>query len=149
MGLCPRTAESQGRARRAIAPDRYAAVPSSIVGMLTDLFDVELSGEAKDVLIEGDSRNSEAHKFYIQAVGYAGRFEQDQDTETAIGLYQLAIRQDSSYALAYAGLARHLRPARLYSPSRSTPGWMRSARQTLSTCWRVSSSRDPYRTRTA
>jgi eukaryotic-like serine/threonine-protein kinase len=47
-----------------------------------------------------------AYDFYVQGIGYLQRYERPENVETAISLFQRAIKEDPSYAQAQAALAQ-------------------------------------------
>jgi tetratricopeptide (TPR) repeat protein/predicted Ser/Thr protein kinase len=47
-----------------------------------------------------------AYDFYVQGIGYLQRYEQLENVETAIGLFQRASKEDPNYAQAQAALAQ-------------------------------------------
>jgi serine/threonine-protein kinase len=67
-----------------------------------------------------------AYDFYVQGLGYLQRLDQPQSADSAIDLFQNALKEDPSYALAQAGLGRSYWSK--YSRSREKR-WVEAARQ--------------------
>ncbi|MDX1548577.1 MAG: tetratricopeptide repeat protein, partial [Rhodothermales bacterium] len=81
-----------------------AALQDDVVFELADLLEVEMNPAAERALTAGRTAVPVAFDFYTQALGYLQRFEDETNLDAAISLFGLAIKEDSSYALAYAGL---------------------------------------------
>ena len=75
-----------------------------VVFELAALLDVELNSASQQVLTAGRTAVQVSFDFYTQALGYLQRFEDESNIDAAISLLKLAIKEDSSYALAYASL---------------------------------------------
>jgi serine/threonine protein kinase/tetratricopeptide (TPR) repeat protein len=71
-----------------------------MVGML----DVQLAPGAQEALAAGNTDVSQAFADYVRARGYLQRHEDPSNIDLAIDNFTRAIKQDPSYALAYAGL---------------------------------------------
>ncbi|MDX1739985.1 MAG: tetratricopeptide repeat protein, partial [Rhodothermales bacterium] len=80
-----------------------AELPRGVVSALTGLLRVDLSSESRDLLMAGQTEVPAAYDFYTRAVGYLQRFEEESNIDAAISLFGLAIKEDSTFALAYAG----------------------------------------------
>lgn len=63
---------------------------------------------------------------YVQGLGYLQRSDQPQNADSAIALFQSALHEDPSYALAQAGLGRSY--LQKYNNTKQKP-WIESARQ--------------------
>lgn len=81
-----------------------SVLQDGVVLKVADLLEVDLPEQAKQVLTAGGTTVPGAYEFYMQGKGYLQRYEDPQNVETAIGLFQRALEQDSRYALADAGL---------------------------------------------
>lgn len=91
-------------------PQDMAALQDEVVFALSELLELELNPTAERALMAGQTEVPEAYDFYTQAIGYLQRFEEESNIDAAISLFGLAIKEDPSYALAYAGLgAAYLR----------------------------------------
>jgi serine/threonine-protein kinase len=75
-----------------------------IVSRVVQMLEVEISPEAQRALNAGGTTIADAYQLYTQGRGYLLRYEQAENLETAIGLFQQALQRDPAYALAYAGL---------------------------------------------
>jgi eukaryotic-like serine/threonine-protein kinase len=80
------------------------AIQEQISQEISDKLRVRLTGEDKKRLTKRFTENSEAYGLYLK-----GRYEWNKQTldgmQTGIEFFQQAIKKDSRYALAYAGLA--------------------------------------------
>lgn len=85
------------------------AAANAIVAML----DPEISADAQSALRSGETGVVEASTAYGQALSYTAyqqartkleRYEQEQNLELAISLFNQALRRDPHYALAHAGI---------------------------------------------
>jgi serine/threonine-protein kinase len=81
-----------------------AMLQYSAVSKLTQMLDVELQPEARELLAEGETTMPDAYDFYLQGRGYLQRYENPENIDTAIGMFERALAEDSLYALAFAGL---------------------------------------------
>jgi serine/threonine-protein kinase len=75
-----------------------------VVSRVVQMLEVEISPEAKRALTAGGTSVADAYQLYAEGRGYLLRYEQAENLETAIGLFQQALQRDPAYALAYAGL---------------------------------------------
>jgi len=75
-----------------------------LVLRLVQMLNVELQPETRSMLTAGGTKVPSAYDFYLQGLGYLQRYEKLKNINTAIGLFKVALEEDSSYALAYAGL---------------------------------------------
>jgi serine/threonine-protein kinase len=81
-----------------------SVLQDGVVLAVAELLDVKLSSQAKQVLAVGGTTVPGAYEYYMQGKGYLQRYEVTQNVDTAISLFNLALGQDRSYALAEAGL---------------------------------------------
>jgi serine/threonine protein kinase/tetratricopeptide (TPR) repeat protein len=81
-----------------------SVLQDGVVLEVAELLDVKLSSQAKQVLAVGGTTVPSAYEYYMQGKGYLQRYEVAQNLDTAISLFNLALGQDRSYALAEAGL---------------------------------------------
>ena len=70
------------------------------------LLGIDLSPQVKQVLMAGGTTVPGTYDFYMQGRGYLQRYQDGQNLDYAIGLFQNAVKQDPSYALAYAALCQ-------------------------------------------
>ncbi len=96
------------RQLRSIAVDGrvedVSLLQDGIVSRVVQMLEVEISPEAKRALSAGGTSVADAYQLYTEGRGYLARYEQAENLETAIGLFQQALQRDPAYALAYAGL---------------------------------------------
>ena len=99
---------ASGRVLRSATISRPAgafdAVQEDLVRELADLLDVDLIPTRRRSLTAGGTATPGAYEFYTQGRGYLQRFGEGDNLAAAITLFEQAIRTDSLYALAYAGL---------------------------------------------
>ena len=81
-----------------------AAMQDGVVREVAGLLGATVPPEAQRVLTLGNTAVPSAYDFYLQARGYLQRYEQPENVELAINLFQRAVEQDPAYALAHAGL---------------------------------------------
>ena len=80
-----------------------ADLPRGVISALTGLLRVDLSPESREMLTAGQTSVPAAYDFYTRAIGYLQRYEEESNIDAAVSLFSLAIKEDSSYAMAYAG----------------------------------------------
>ncbi len=91
---------------------RIIDIPKQDVSQLQDasvltlmkMLNKETDPEFRKKLQSGRSANSSANLNYSQARGYLQRYDNSENLDMAIGLLTHALRLDSNFALAYAGL---------------------------------------------
>jgi serine/threonine-protein kinase len=76
---------------------------ASVIKLL-EMLSLELNPEAKEVIGAGDTKIPEAYEYYLNGRGNLVRFEISENLDAAIEWFTKAINEDSSYALAFAGL---------------------------------------------
>ena len=81
-----------------------SVLQDGVVLQVAELLDVKLSSQAKQVLAVGGTTVPSAYEYYMQGKGYLQRYEVPQNVDTAIALFNRALEQDPTYALAEAGL---------------------------------------------
>ena len=60
------------------------------------------------MLVAGLTTDPEAYKLYIQGQGFLQKYEEVENIEEAVRLFDEAIARDSTYVLAYAGASSAL-----------------------------------------
>jgi TolB-like protein/predicted Zn-dependent protease len=80
------------------------AVESEITTNVAGALEVRVSGDDAHAFASTPTHSSEAHELYLRG-HYLAEKRDEQDVKKAIDLYEQAIEKDSTYALAYAGLA--------------------------------------------
>jgi TolB-like protein len=80
------------------------AVQDEIARAIVDALKLELAGDAEPQVTRGGTTNLTAHELYLLGLHHFARRTPD-DMRRAIEVFNQAVAADSSYALAYAGLA--------------------------------------------
>jgi len=120
-------AETERQMRSLVIDDSLAnvsALQDSTVIKLAGMLEVQLQPEEHRFLTAGGTTAPEAYNLYLQGRGYLQRYEKVENIDTAIGLFQRAMGEDSRYALAYAGLGEAY--WRKYEASKE-PQWVEHA----------------------
>ena len=81
------------------------AIQNSAIISIAEMLKLELASGATTVIDAGSSTEPGANDFYLQGRGYLNDFHSPENVDTAIRLFEQALREDSLYALAHAGLA--------------------------------------------
>ncbi len=84
--------------------DDIASLQDSTVSEVARLLDIQLEPESRRILQAGGTASSEAYNAYLQGRGYLRRYDDARSLDSALQFFEIAIKQDSTYALAYAGL---------------------------------------------
>jgi serine/threonine-protein kinase len=92
---------------------------------IAEMLNLELRPDTRQILTVGDPAVPGAYEFYLQGRGYLQRYEKIGNLIMAISLFKRAIKQDSLYALAYAGLGEAY--WRRYELTKSS-NWVEEAR---------------------
>ena len=74
------------------------------VNEVARMLELELKPETRSRLAAGGTSRPLANEFYLQGRGFLQRYEQQENLDKAIDLFQKAIAEDSGFALAFAGL---------------------------------------------
>jgi tetratricopeptide (TPR) repeat protein len=80
------------------------AIQDEISKMIVDILKIELSGKHANQLARGFTKNTEAYENYLKG-RYHWNMRTDDGIKKSIGYFEDAIKKDSNYAAAYAGLA--------------------------------------------
>ena len=88
-----------------VAPGQMGSFEERIVESLAELLDVNLNVESTEFLTAGYSSDAEAYRDYTRAQGYLQSYDDETNIDAAISLFGLALKEDSGFTLAYAGLA--------------------------------------------
>src|SRR5207249_1342373 len=80
------------------------AVESEIAKAIADTLQAKLSGSEQRAIATRPTENTDAHQLYLYG-RYFWNKRTGPDLQKAIGYFKQAIEKDSTYALAYAGLA--------------------------------------------
>ncbi len=105
----------EARTRRQLASNQrdlrltsVLALQDEAILMLVRMLRMRLQPEDEDVLRAGGTTQPYANQFYLQGVGYLRNHQTVEDLERAIGMFEQALDEDASFALAYAGLGEAL-----------------------------------------
>jgi tetratricopeptide (TPR) repeat protein/predicted Ser/Thr protein kinase len=82
------------------------ALQDRVVSSAVDMLNVRLQPQQAHELTAHGTTVLNAYDFYVQGLGYLQRSDQPQNADNAIALFQRALKEDPSYALAQAGLGR-------------------------------------------
>jgi len=81
-----------------------AAIQDQASERLAGILDIDLVEPLRSAFVGAGTKNSDAFRFYAQGRSYLARHEQVANINMAIGLFERALKSDSAYGLAYAGL---------------------------------------------
>jgi tetratricopeptide (TPR) repeat protein len=85
-------------------PD-LAAVQDSVLERVARMLELALQPQAEQALKAGQTPVTGAYRFYVEGRGYLQRYDRPENIDNAIAAFKRALAMDSSYVLAYAGLA--------------------------------------------
>lgn len=80
------------------------ALQDEAVINLASLLGIELQPRARSILTAGGTSVPGAYEFYIRGVGHLQRFDRREEIDAAIEQFKRALKEDSNFARAYAGL---------------------------------------------
>ncbi len=103
-----------------------SAIQDIAVAKTAEMLNINLSSEIQNSLMDGETNNPVANDYYIQAKGYLLHFGNPDKLKNAVALFEKAIKEDSSFALAYSGLGDAY--LRLYSKSKEN-SWIEKAQK--------------------
>jgi eukaryotic-like serine/threonine-protein kinase len=103
------------------------ALQDRVVSSAVDMLNIRVQPEQAQELVAHGTTVLSAYDFYVQGLGYLQRSDQPQNADNAVALFQRALKEDPSYALAQAGLGRSY--LLKYDITRQKQ-WIDSARQT-------------------
>jgi serine/threonine-protein kinase len=93
---------------RAVGPSDFRlddiALQDQVLDDVVRMLEVALGPQERETLHAGGTSVGTAYALYLEARGHLQRYEQATSLEQAVSLFQQALQQDPSYALAYAGL---------------------------------------------
>jgi len=93
---------------RAVGPSDFrlddVALQDQMLDDVVRMLEVALGPQQREMLHAGGTSVGPAHALYLEARGHLQRYERAASLEQAVSLFQQALQQDPSYALAYAGL---------------------------------------------
>jgi len=79
-------------------------IQDEISKMIVDILKIKLSGKQTNQVARGFTKNTEAYEDYLKG-RYHWNMRTDDGIKKSIGYFESAIKKDSNYAAAYAGLA--------------------------------------------
>ncbi len=79
-------------------------IQDEISKMIVDILKIELTGKNVTLLARGFTKNTEAYEDYLKG-RYHWNSRTDDGIKKSIGYFEAAIKKDSNYAAAFAGLA--------------------------------------------
>jgi len=85
--------------------DDVATLQDRVIADIASMLQLELRPAALQALASGKTAVPGAYDYYLQGYGYLRRLGPVTNADNAISLFQEALALDSSYALAYSGLA--------------------------------------------
>src|SRR6516225_1983624 len=80
------------------------ALQDRVVSSAVDMLDIRLQPQQAQNLVAHGTAILSAYDFYVQGLGYLRRSNQPQNIDSAIALFQRALKEDPGYAFAQAGL---------------------------------------------
>ncbi|HKI47667.1 MAG TPA: tetratricopeptide repeat protein, partial [Balneolales bacterium] len=99
-----------------------AQLQNSSVTKLLNMLNIELNPSLTETIRKGGTTVPGAYESYLQGIAYLRRYEDETNVDSAIKLFQEAIKADSAYALAYAALGEsYWRKYELDKDSRYVP----------------------------
>ncbi len=87
-----------------IKSKNISSTQNRVVVKLLEMLHIEMDPGLKDILNAGNTSIPEAYEYYVRGRGNLQRYENLDNVEEAINLFNLAVESDTNYALAYAGL---------------------------------------------
>ena len=84
--------------------EKMTVLQDETVIRLAGMLNFKLHPGAERLMVAGSTGISRAYDVYLQGVGYIRRYEKKDNIDRAIVSFEMAIDQDSLYALAWAGL---------------------------------------------
>jgi len=100
------------------------SVQSEVAQSIAKEIQAFITPEEKLLIEKEPTKNLEAYDYYLLGQHYLSNFYQDDDLWKAIAYYQQALDLDSTYALAYSGIAfvyLNLNSSALLSPNEAYP----------------------------
>jgi serine/threonine-protein kinase len=81
------------------------ALQDAAVTLAANMLQMQMPSKADRMLTAGGTSVPGAEDFYLQGRGYLNDYQKAENIDTAIGLFERALEEDSTYGLAHAGLA--------------------------------------------
>ncbi len=86
--------------------DNNLILQDEIIQVMVEMLGLQMESEMYDILTAGGSKSYKANELYLQGRGLLRGSQSVKEIDDAIDLFNLAIKKDSLFALAYAGLAQ-------------------------------------------
>ena len=87
-----------------ITPEKLSTLQDEAAVKMLEMLNLELNPQIKEVLTAGGTTVPGANEFYLRGRGYLQRYEDVDNIDASIKLFENAIKQDPKFALALAGL---------------------------------------------
>ena len=89
-----------------VSANELDRVHPELVKQLAELLSVDLDEDTESRLIAASNLAPGAFDYYLQGLGYLGRWDEETSLDIALSQFEESIALDSQNPLAYAGLAR-------------------------------------------
>jgi len=86
--------------------DSNILIQDEAISLMTKMLDLKIESETKAIFTSSGSRSGQANEFYLRAKGCLLNSQSLQDVDIAIELFKSAIKEDSLFAMAFAGLGQ-------------------------------------------
>jgi len=107
LSLIEARAAKQVRTDTITAPAKdLFALQDRVVSSAVEMLNVQVQPQQAEELTAHGTTVLSAYDYYVQGLGYLQRLDQPQSADNAVALFQNALEEDPSYALAQAGLGR-------------------------------------------
>ena len=84
--------------------DDVSTLQEAIVVAVSDMLDLELQPGTRTALASTAPANPAAFRYYLQGRGYLQRYDKIENLDSALNMFQSALREDPQYALALTGI---------------------------------------------
>jgi len=103
-----------------------SSIQNEAVLKTAEMLDIQLEENIQNTLKSGETNNPVANELYIQGKGNLLHFGNTAELNTAIELFEKALKEDPGFALAYAGLGEAC--LRMYSKTKDV-FWVNKAKE--------------------
>ncbi|OGU71248.1 MAG: hypothetical protein A2V93_12785 [Ignavibacteria bacterium RBG_16_34_14] len=103
-----------------------SSIQNEAVLETAEMMNIQLEENVRNTLKSGETDNAVANEFYIQGKGNLLHFGNTAELNTAIGLFEKALKEDPGFALAYSGLGEAC--LRMYSKTKDA-FWINKAKE--------------------
>ena len=105
LNLVDATTDRQLRSTVLDQPDEdVSSLQDSSVAEVARLLDIQLPPESRLAMTAGGTKSSTAYRAYLEGRGYLRRHDDARYLDSAKQYFESAVKMDSAFALAYAGL---------------------------------------------